>query len=153
MAQSLLLIESESELFTGDTSKDNHSPGVWLFILKAVDKSKTCWEEIRRSHLHKSSNPMGQSRVMLKDLAQTTRDQYQAKENPKILLGFSVGSNLIPVTNGNKTIHRQDNSSTRFLETIHRHNWRQPIDTFWRQFIDTLLSCNYTQADKMKTMF
>ena len=22
---------------------------------------------------------------------------------------------------GNKTIHRQDNSSTRFLETIHRH--------------------------------
>ena len=23
---------------------------------------------------------------------------------------------------GNKTIHRQDNSSTRFLETIHRHN-------------------------------
>ena len=25
-------------------------------------------------------------------------------------------------SNGNKTIHRQDNSSTRFLETIHRHN-------------------------------
>ena len=25
-------------------------------------------------------------------------------------------------TFGNKTIHRQDNSSTRFLETIHRHN-------------------------------
>ena len=23
---------------------------------------------------------------------------------------------------GNKTIHRQDNSSTRSLETVHRHN-------------------------------
>ena len=28
-----------------------------------------------------------------------------------------------------------------------------PPPFFLRQFIDTLLSCNYTQADKMKTMF
>ena len=31
-----------------------------MFILWAVGKSVTCWEEIRRSHLHKSPNPMGQ---------------------------------------------------------------------------------------------
>ena len=40
---------------------------------------------------------------------------------------------------GNKTIHRQDNSSTRFLETIHQHNRRLVINTFWRQFIDTFV--------------
>ena len=43
------------------------------------------------------------------------------------------------VNNGIETIHRQDNSSTRFLKTIHRHNWRQLIDTFWRQFIYTFV--------------
>ena len=39
-----------------------------------------------------------------------------------------------------------DGTGTRqFIDkTTHRHG-------FWRQFIDTLLSCNYTQADKMKT--
>ena len=32
---------------------------------QAVDKSMTCWEEIRRSHLHESPNPMGQLRVVI----------------------------------------------------------------------------------------
>ena len=69
------------------------------------------------------------------------------------LFRYELKSVPVRFGTGNKTIHRQDNSSTRFLETIHRHNWRQLIDTFWRQFIDTLLCWNYTQADKMKTMF
>ena len=35
-----------------------------VFILWAVSKSVTCWEEIRRSHLHESPNPMGQLGVV-----------------------------------------------------------------------------------------
>ena len=31
---------------------------------------------------------------------------------------------------GNKTVHRQDNSPTRFLKTVHRQIWRQFTDTF-----------------------
>ena len=30
----------------------------------------------------------------------------------------------------NKTVHRQDNSPTRFLKTVHRQIWRQFTDTF-----------------------
>ena len=31
---------------------------------------------------------------------------------------------------GSKTVHRQDNSPTRFLKTVHRQIWRQFTDTF-----------------------
>ena len=34
------------------------------------------------------------------------------------------------ISNGNKTVHRQDNSPTRFLKTVHRQIWRQFTDTF-----------------------
>ena len=37
---------------------------IYLFILWAVGKSVTCWEEIRCSHLHKSPNQMGQLGVV-----------------------------------------------------------------------------------------
>ena len=31
---------------------------------------------------------------------------------------------------GSETVHRQDSSPTRILETVHRHIWRQFTDTF-----------------------
>ena len=35
-----------------------------------------------------------------------------------------------PRLRGNKTVHRQDNSLTRVLKTVHRQIWRQFTDTF-----------------------
>ena len=31
---------------------------------------------------------------------------------------------------GSETVHRQDSSPTRILETVHRQNWRQFTDRF-----------------------
>ena len=45
--------------------------------------------------------------------------------------------NLSHIKLGNKTVHRQDSSPTRILETVHRHFWRQFTGHIWRQFTDT----------------
>ena len=37
---------------------------------------------------------------------------------------------LVSCIFGNKTVHRQDNSPTRVLKTVHRHIWRQFTDRF-----------------------
>ena len=50
-----------------------------------------------------------------------------------------IWQNSFGVSVGNKTLHRQDNLPTLFLETFHRHIWRQFTDTFktvyWHIFI------------------
>ena len=45
---------------------------------------------------------------------------------PKSIKNLRSGDLLM----GNKTVHRQDNSPTRFLKTVHRHIGRQFTDTF-----------------------
>ena len=42
---------------------------------------------------------------------------------------FSLTCSVGGVSDGNKTVHRQDNSPTRFW-TVHQHIWRQFTDTF-----------------------
>ena len=37
---------------------------------------------------------------------------------------------MIITAKGSETVHRQDSSPTRNLETVHRQNWRQFTDTF-----------------------
>ena len=41
----------------------------------------TCWEEIRRSHLHESPNPKGQLRVVLiqQHLAEVVQDEVNVQ--------------------------------------------------------------------------
>ena len=40
------------------------APLIWWFILYAVRKSNTCWEEITLSNLHEFPNPMSQGIVI-----------------------------------------------------------------------------------------
>ena len=134
----------------------------------------TCWEEIRRSHLHESPNPMGQLGVVITQhhWAEVFLEEVNGQGGRTLLVNGHVfvtkASHTVILDSAVVNINSLERDGLRQAELCPRHTMKmktkntlipdrsQPGQPFWEQVptVQTQISCHRTRhLYKVYTVF